>query len=196
MTGIVLSGGESRRMGRDKAFLVLDGLPLIAHVLNALHTITDRVIIVTNAPDAYASYDAIVVADALEKRGPLTGIYSGLLAATDEFSVVVACDMPFLNPDLISYMAGLAKGHDIVVPRIAGRVEPLHALYSKRLLPLIEKRLQQDERQIQGIFSEATVRYVTEPEIDRYDPGRRSFKNLNTPEEFKEATCLDLECRN
>jgi FdhD protein len=196
MTGIVLSGGESRRMGTDKAFLKLAGLPLISHVLKALGTITDRIIIVTNAPAAYASFDALLVQDVFDKRGPLTGIYSGLLAAKDTYSIVVACDMPFLSPGLISYMAGLAEGYDVVVPQIAGRVEPLHAIYSKGLLPLIEKRLQQDARQIQGLFSEARVRYVTAPEIDRYDPERRSFKNLNTPEEYKEATCLDLECRN
>ena len=183
-------------MGTDKAFLKLAGLPLISHVLKALVTITDRIIIVTNAPAAYASFDALLVQDVFDKRGPLTGIYSGLLAATDAYSIVVACDMPFLSPGLISYMAGLAEGYDVVVPQIAGRVEPLHAIYSKGLLPLIEKRLQQDARQIQGLFSEARVRYVTAPEIDRYDPERRSFKNLNTPEEYKEATCLDLECRN
>jgi len=196
MTGIVLAGGESRRMGRDKAFLILDGIPLIEHVLRTLRGIFPRTIIVTNNPSAYASYEAVVVTDAVEKRGPLTGIYSGLLKSTDEYNFVAACDMPFLNPDLIAYMAGLADGHDIVVPTIAGRVEPLHAIYSKRLLPIIEQRLQEDARQIQGIFGDARVRYVSDAEIDRYDPARRSFKNLNTPEDYKEATCLALECRS
>jgi len=196
MTGIVLSGGESRRMGRDKAFLKLDGVPLIEHVLRTLRIIFPRIIIVTNNPSAYVLYEAVVVTDAVDKQGPLTGIYSGLLHSRDEHNFVAACDMPFLNPDLIAYMAGLANGYDIVVPMIAGRVEPLHAIYSKGLLPLIEKSLQWDARQIQGIFSEARVRYVTETELDRYDPEHRSFKNLNTPEEYKEATCLDLECRS
>jgi molybdopterin-guanine dinucleotide biosynthesis protein A len=191
MTGIVLSGGESRRMGTDKAFLLLDGLPLIEHVLRVLRGVFPRVIIVTNAPARYVPYDALVVTDTVDKRGPLTGIYSGLLHSRDEYNFVAACDMPFLNPDLIAYMAGLAPGHDIVVPVINGRVEPLHAIYSKKLVPMIKKRLQEDDRQVQGIFGEARVRYVTETEIVRYDPGRRSFKNLNTLEEFKEATCSD-----
>jgi molybdopterin-guanine dinucleotide biosynthesis protein A len=194
MTGIVLSGGESRRMGREKAFLGLDGIPLIEHVLAVLRGIFSKIIIVTNNPAAYALYDAVVVTDAVDKQGPLTGIYTGLLNSTDEYIFVAACDMPFLNPGLISYMAGLADGHDIVVPRVAGRVEPLHAIYSKQLLLLIEKRLHDDALQIQGIFGEARVRYVTEKEIVRFDPERRSFKNLNTPDEYKEATCLDLEC--
>jgi molybdopterin-guanine dinucleotide biosynthesis protein A len=104
--------------------------------------------------------------------------------------------MPFLNTGLISYMMGLAAGYDIVLPRIGGLPEPLHAVYHRGLLPLIENRIQQDARQIQGIFGESRVRYVTEEEIDRYDRERRSFINLNTPLEYKEATCLDWECRN
>lgn len=196
MTGIVLAGGESRRMGSDKAFLTLDGIPLIEHVLRTLRAVFPRTIIVTNTPAAYAMYDAVVVVDSLDKRGPLTGIYSGLLHSRDEYNFVVACDMPFLNQDLIAYMAGLAQGHDIVVPKVAGYLEPLHALYHRRLLPVIEERLRQDARQIRGIYSNARVRYVTETEIHRFDPETRSFKNLNTMEEYKEATCLDLECRS
>lgn len=196
MTGIVLSGGENRRMGKDKAFLTIAGKPMIEHVLNALQGVADRIIIVSNSPQRYAAYDALVVRDALDKRGPLTGIYTGLLHATDEYSVVVACDMPFLNPRLIAYMAGLAEEYDIVLPKIGELVEPLHAIYRRSLLPVIEDHVRRNARQIRGIFSEARVRYVTESEIDRFDPERRSFKNLNTPEEYKEAACLDLECRS
>lgn len=183
-------------MGRDKAFLKLDGVPLIEHVLRTLRINFPRTIIVTNNPSAYALYDAVVVTDAVKKQCPLAGIYSGLLSSTDEYNFVAACDMPFLNAGLISYMTGLVNDHDIIVPMIAGRVEPLHAIYSKKLLPVIKKQLQGDERKVRGIFSEARVRYVTETEIDRYDPERRMFKNLNTLEEYKEATCLDLECRS
>jgi molybdopterin-guanine dinucleotide biosynthesis protein A len=196
MTGIILSGGESRRMGRDKAFLTLDGIPLIEHVLRALRGVFPRIIIVTNDPASYDQYDAAVVTDALDKQGPLTGIYSGLMHSQDDYNFVVACDMPFLNPALIAFMADLAQGHDIVVPMVAGYHEPLHAFYHRRLLPIIEDRLSRDARKIQGIYSEARVRYVTEPELARFDPEQRSFKNLNTPQEYKEATCLDLECRS
>jgi molybdopterin-guanine dinucleotide biosynthesis protein A len=196
MTGIVLAGGESRRMGRDKAFLTLDGIPLIERVLRPLRAVFPRIIIVTNDPASYVSYDAIVVTDAVNKQGPLTGIYTGLLHSRDDYNFVVACDMPYLNPDLITYMASLTQGHDIVAPMVAGYLEPLHAFYHRRLLPVIEERLGRDARQIRGIYDKARVHYVTETEIDRHDPERRSFKNLNTPEEYKEATCLDLECRS
>jgi molybdopterin-guanine dinucleotide biosynthesis protein A len=193
MTGIVLAGGKSLRMGRNKAFLELEGMSLVERVLVVLRGIFPRIIIVANTPEAYASHDAVVVADAMDKPGPLTGIYSGLLHSKDDHNFVVACDMPCLDHGLISYMAGLVGSHDIIVPLVAGCVEPLHAIYSKGLLLLIEKKLKEDIRQVQGIFSEARVRYVTEKEIIRHDPELRSFRNINTPEEYKEATCLDLE---
>jgi molybdenum cofactor guanylyltransferase len=196
MTGIVLSGGESRRMGTDKAFLLLAKVPLIEHVLRALRSVCSDIIIVTNTPERYAALNALVVTDALEKRGPLTGVYSGLLRSAEAYNMVVACDMPFLNPGLITYMAGLTSGYDIAAPRIAGRIEPLHAIYNRSLIPLIKDRIQKDDQRIQGIFSEARVRYVTEAEIGRFDPEHQSFRNLNTREEYKEATCSDLECRS
>jgi molybdopterin-guanine dinucleotide biosynthesis protein A len=191
MTGIVLSGGENRRMGTDKAFLRVAGVPMIEHVLRALRSSVDRIIIVTNSPGAYAPYDVVVTTDACGKRGPLTGIYSGLLRSHDEYNVVVACDMPFLNSRLLTYMTGLAGEYDAVLPKIGSFAEPLHAVYRRGLLPVIEDRLKGEERRIQSIFAGLRVRYVTEKEIDRFDPLRRSFINLNTPEEYEEATCSD-----
>jgi molybdopterin-guanine dinucleotide biosynthesis protein A len=191
MTGIVLAGGENRRMGKDKALLPVAGMPMIEHVLRALRQSVERIIIVTNSPGAYASYDALVVTDACEGRGPLTGIYSGLLHSRDEYNVVVACDMPFLNPQLLSYMIGLAGEYDAVLPKIGNLTEPLHAVYRRGLLQVIEDRIKNHQQRIQNIFTGLRVRYITEEEIDRLDPLRRSFINLNTPEEYKEATCLD-----
>lgn len=196
MTGIVLSGGENKRMGRDKAFLEIAGRPLIEHILQSLRHVTDKIIIVTNSPQAYSSYSAQIVTDAFDKRGPLTGIYSGLLHSTEECNVVVACDMPFLNPRLLSYMAGLAVDYDAVVPKIGEYLEPLHAVYNKHILTTIEKKIQGDQRQIKGLFNELRVRYVTEKEIESFDPKRLSFKNLNTPKEYEEVACSDLECRS
>jgi molybdenum cofactor guanylyltransferase len=191
MTGIVLAGGENRRMGVDKAFLPVAGMPMIEHVLRALRKSVERIIIVTNSPGAYASYDAVVITDACDKRGPLTGIYSGLLHSRDEYNVVVACDMPFLNSRLLSYMTGLAGQYDAVLPKIGDFIEPLHAVYRRGLLQVIEDHIKRDQRKIRGILTGLRVRHVTEKEIDRFDPLRRSFINLNTPEEYEEATCSD-----
>jgi molybdopterin-guanine dinucleotide biosynthesis protein A len=191
MTGIVLAGGENRRMGTDKAFLKLAGIPLIEHVLRALNQVFRDIIIVTNSPNLYAASNAMVVTDVFDKRGPLTGIYSGLLRSHDEYNFVVACDMPFLHPGLIAYMAEQSTGYDVVVPSIKGFPEPLHAIYRKSLLPLIEKHIRDEKRRIQDLYKDVQVRYVTEEEIDRFDPARKSFKNLNTPKDYEEAACAD-----
>jgi molybdenum cofactor guanylyltransferase len=196
MTGIVLSGGESRRMGADKAFLKLAGVPMIEHVLRAMREVCSSVIIVTKRPHLYAGFNAMVVTDADGRQGPLTGIYSGLLTSTEEYNFVAACDMPFLNPRLISSMMDLSVGYDITVPAFGGFFEPMHAVYHRDLLPVIEGRIRRDAQQIRALFREARVRYVTEQELDCHDPGRRSFVNINTPQEYEEATCLDLECRS
>ncbi len=185
MTGIVLAGGESRRMGRNKAFLKIAGLPMIEHVIRAFRTTVNHIIIVTNTPDAYASYDVEVTGDAFNQRGSLIGLYSGLLRSRDEYNFVLACDMPFLNPELLSFMAGLAGNDDVILPKVGGFVEPLHAIYRRSLLPMIGDHIKREQRQIKGIFARLSVRYVTEEEVGYFDPERRSFINVNTPDEFR-----------
>jgi molybdenum cofactor guanylyltransferase len=191
MTGIILAGGESRRMGTDKAFLDVEGRPMIEHILAVFSTLFRKTIVVTNTPERYRTYDVEVTSDVLDIRGPLTGIYSGLLRSDDEYNFVAACDMPFLNPRLIAYMGEVAAGYDAVVPQFSGFLEPLHAVYRMGILPAIETQIRKQDRRIRGIFDHIQVRYVTEEEIARFDPQKRSFRNLNTPKEYKEAVCLD-----
>jgi len=183
-------------MGKDKAFLKIAGIALIEHILRTLKDVVQDIIVVTNSPHLYSAYDVQIVTDASEKRGPLTGIYSGLLHSRDEYNFVVACDMPFLNAGLVSFMKGLSEGYDVVVPYCEGKFEPLHAVYRKRLLPVLEQQLAKEKRKIQDLFGTVLVRRITEQEIDRFDPARKSFKNLNTPEEYEEAACADWERRN
>ncbi len=196
MTGIILSGGENRRMGTDKAFLELSGRPMIEHILDVLRAVCGRLIIVTNSPERYASYGATLIRDIFDLRGPLTGIYSGLMRSEDEYNFVTACDMPFLNAGLIAYLAEQASGYDVTLPKIGEFAEPLHAVYHRRLLPVIEARLREDRREIRGILDSVKVRYITKDEISRFDPEQRSFKNINTRSEYEEALCSDWGCRN
>lgn len=191
MNGIILAGGENRRMGADKAFLDIDGRPMIEHILALFADLFKKTIIVTNTPERYRSYEAELVGDALAVRGPLTGIYSGLLWSGEEYNFIAACDMPFLNPRLIAYMGEVSRGHDAVVPRVNGLPEPLHAVYSKRTLSTIESHILSGERRIYRIFDRLDVRYLVDEEISRFDPDLRSFRNINTPEEYKEAVCSD-----
>lgn len=196
MTGIILAGGENRRMGTDKALLDLGGRPLIEHILTVFSELFERTIIVTNTPDPYRHYGVEITNDVLDVRGPLNGIYSGLLRSGEEYNFVAACDMPFLNPRLITYMGELSPGHDAVVPQFDGFLEPLHAFYRRGILTTIEAQLRRQDRRIRGVFDHIQVRYVTGEEIVRFDPQKRSFRNLNTPKEYKEAACSDSECRN
>jgi molybdopterin-guanine dinucleotide biosynthesis protein A len=191
MTGIILAGGENRRMGTDKAFLEMAGRPLVENIFNLFSRLFERTIIVTNSPERYRSYDVEVVTDAMDVRGPLTGIYSGLLRSRDEHNFVAACDMPFLNSRLIAHLGEIAPGYDAVVPRVGDLLEPLHAVYSRTILSKIESQMARGERRIQGLFGSLNIRYVPQEEIMPYDPLLRSFKNVNTPEEYKEAACLD-----
>jgi len=194
MTGIVLAGGENRRMGTDKAFLEIAGSPLIDRIFRSLKSLSWEIIVVTNTPDRYASYGVTVVGDSFDKRGPLTGIYSGLQKSNDEYNFVLACDMPFLNTRLMAYMAALADGYDIVVPAIDDLLEPLHAVYRKGIIPVIEGRIRKDDQRIRSMFGVLRVRYVQKEQIDCFDPERKSFKNLNTPQDYEEALCADWEC--
>jgi molybdopterin-guanine dinucleotide biosynthesis protein A len=196
MTGIILAGGENRRMGAEKAFLDIAGKPLIEHILRVFLERFEQTIIVTRSPERYRGLYAAVVNDALETSGPLTGIYSGLLHARTERVFVAACDMPCLSSRLIAYMEQQAGEFDAVVPLVKGLPEPLHAIYHRRSLPVILNHIQRAEQRVAQVLEHLRVRYLTEREIIHYDPQLRSFRNLNTPEEYKEAVCSDWACRN
>ncbi len=196
MTGIVLAGGESRRMGVDKAHLLINGVPMVERVIRALRSVCGHVIVVSNTPEAYSRYDVEVTRDAFNSRGSLVGIYSGLLRSREDQNLIVACDMPCLNTGLLHYMAEIAGDYDVVLPKVGSFIEPLHAVYRRGLTAVIEDHLRRDHRRIRDIFGGLRMRYVTEEEISRFDPAQRSFINLNTREEYEEVTCSDLECRN
>lgn len=185
MTGIILAGGERRRMVINKAFIKVNGAPIVERSLRILRGLFDEIIIVTNDPGPYISYRTILVGDIIKNRGPMIGVYSGLLNSRNNYSFVVACDMPFLNRSLISFMMGLTEGNDIVVPRFNGLVEPLHAIYSKKCLYAIEEQIEKGNNKIADIFNICKVRYVDEDEIVPIDPEGRSFINLNTPEDLR-----------
>jgi molybdopterin-guanine dinucleotide biosynthesis protein A len=184
VSGIVLAGGHSSRLGMDKSFVNANGQPLIEHIVAKLTKLSDDVIIVTNSPENYNHLEAKLVGDIYPGKGSLGGIYSGLRAATNAHSLVVACDMPFLDLNLLRYMILLACGHDVVIPRIGGLVEPLHAIYSKSCLEPIDRLLARGGLKIIDFFPEVRVRYVEESEVDIFDPQHLSFFNVNTPSDL------------
>jgi molybdopterin-guanine dinucleotide biosynthesis protein A len=182
ISAIVLAGGQSSRLGIDKAFLLLDGQPLVARTVHKLSALSDDLIVVANDPTRYEALalPARLVPDDRPGEGSLMGIYSGLKAARYRNALVVACDMPFLNLTLLGYMLPLADGYDVVIPRLRGLLEPLHAIYGQACLPHMARLLECGRRQIIAFLDEVRVRYVEEPEIDRFDPLHLSFVNVNT----------------
>jgi molybdopterin-guanine dinucleotide biosynthesis protein A len=171
-------------MGRDKAFLELGGRPLIEVVLDRVRTVAAEVIIATNARQRYAHLAARIVNDIHPGIGTLGGIHAGLTAATYDHALVVGCDMPFLNPSLLAYLASLSPQYDVVVPSIDGLLEPLHAVYSRSCLSLIEAQISTRQWQAFSFYPRARVRYVEQKEIILFDPELLSLRNANTPEQW------------
>jgi molybdopterin-guanine dinucleotide biosynthesis protein A len=158
-SAVVLAGGQSERLGSDKALLSLDGQPLLARTVGLLGALSRDVIVVTNDLGRYAALHlpARLVVDERPGLGSLMGVYSGLKAARNERAVVVGCDMPFLSLELLRYMLALATTYDVVIPRLGGMVEPLHAVYSRNCLPPMARVLAQGRRQIIAFFPEASA---------------------------------------
>lgn len=187
LTGIVLAGGTSRRMGRDKAFLELDGRPLIAHVIERIAQVCAEVIVVAGDVRPLAGLEARLVEDRFRGVGVLGGLHAGLEEAAYELALVVGCDMPFLHPDLLRAFARWAEGFDAAVLRQGEQVEPLHGAYRRTCLPAIETAIRADRRRIISFFPHVQVRYVSLEDVVPFDPGLRSFRNVNTPEEWEAA---------
>lgn len=184
-TGVVLAGGSSRRMGRDKAALALEGETLLARVVRRLASATREVIVVGPPERAQLVPGVRVVTDARPGLGPLGGIYSGLLAAVTPYVFVVACDMPFVNPALVHYLLSLAPSTDVVVPRTPRGTEQLHAVYARTCLPVMASRLDAGYLAVARLYHLLRVRVVEPTEWAAYDPAGLSMLNINTPEEWE-----------
>lgn len=190
-SGSVLVGGKSRRMGVDKPALLIGGEPLIARVVGALSKVVDEVVLVGNDASRFAWLGVDCVADLIPNGGPLVGIYTALTVARHPFSLIVACDMPFIQPALLAYLLERALGWDAVVPLVDGRLEPLHAVYARSCLPAIEEMIRHREWCPLDLYPRVRVRYVEEAEIAVFEGGWRSFVNLNTPEDLVVAHTLE-----
>ena len=194
ISGIVLAGGMSRRLGRNKAIEPIAGEPLISRVIERLSQVADQTVVVVNEHRRGAELplprQAKVVVDLYPGKGSLGGIFTGLSNADGEWGIVVACDMPFLNVKVFRHMLALRCGFDAVVPWLEGRPEPTHAVYSKVCLPHIQHRLETDDLKIARFFEQVRVKFVPEEEIERLDPGRLSFFNVNTQEDLDRALGL------
>lgn len=186
---IVLAGGKSKRLGRNKVTEIVGGKSLLERVVSCLTYFNSEIIVVTarelSLPRPIDYSMLKVVADIYPEKGSLGGIYSGLVNSKSHFNLVVACDMPFLNRKLLAHMIEISDGFDLVVPRLGESIEPLHAVYSKGCIPPMERLIKQNDLKILKLFPLVKMRYVEEDEINRFDPEHLSFFNINTEEDLK-----------
>jgi molybdopterin-guanine dinucleotide biosynthesis protein A len=182
ITGIILAGGKSLRFGRNKATEKIAGMTLVERVIKQLLSLTREIILVTNEDSSqFAKFDFIeVVSDIYPAKGPLGGIYTGLIASHTAANIVVACDMPFLNAALLSHMVEISPGFDAVIPRWPNnQIEPLHGIYSNSCIPVMKKRLEDNQLSISECLKEMRVHYFDQAEFSKFDPEFQSFFNIN-----------------
>jgi molybdopterin-guanine dinucleotide biosynthesis protein A len=183
LTGIVLAGGESRRMGTDKALLEVGGIPMVQRVLSALRESCAEVVVVTKQAVPYKRMGARIVVEESPVRAPLVGIIAGLRAALTPWAFVAGCDMPYLSPAAVRLLADLAVGHDAAVPRVHGIWHPVHAVYAVSALPVLESQLAGGVRRLAAVLQALRVREVSAGELRAADGTMRTLWNVNTARE-------------
>ncbi|HHV64570.1 MAG TPA: molybdenum cofactor guanylyltransferase [Peptococcaceae bacterium] len=189
VTAVLLTGGESRRMGRNKAFLDLGGKTLLERSLEVLNSICQEVVISSRETDLYSGYGYKVIEDKIKGKGPLGGLYSVLTQAEFDELFLVACDMPFLNAQAITCLYQELEEYEVAVPYVLGRLHPLHAFYRRSILPAVEKNLLADKLRFTDLFGNCRTKIVRMDELLQGNCARevieRSFINANTPEEWE-----------
>jgi molybdopterin-guanine dinucleotide biosynthesis protein A len=198
MTSVILAGGKSSRLGHSKALQVVGGKTLIQWVVDRLATLSSEIIVATayGEPIPFSGHTRTrIVADIYPGKGPLAGIQSGLIASSSSWAIVVGCDTPFLSADFLEHMTQVRSTFDIVIPRVAKKVEPLCAIYSKSCLGSIQALLEQNELSILRLLDMVKVRYVEEDEINAFDPRYLSFFNINDQDDLERARKLAEEER-
>jgi molybdenum cofactor guanylyltransferase len=191
ISGIILAGGRSLRLGHDKVLEKIGNTSLLERVVSHIDSFSKKIIIVTAQERTFAplaKYPKVkIVSDILPGQGSLGGIYTGLLESSSFYNLVVAADMPFLNESLLHYMIEKSDGYDFVLPRVNGLFEPLHAVYSRNCIAPIKSILEQGKKVIIELFDYVKVRYIEAEEVDRFDPEHLSFFNINTREDLELA---------
>jgi molybdopterin-guanine dinucleotide biosynthesis protein A len=193
MTGLLLAGGKSRRMGRDKRFLDLGGHTLLDRALVVLESLFPEVLLSVAEPlPEWRSQKTKLVTDIVPDRATLGGLYTGLSTASQPQVFAAACDMPFLAPPVIRLMADLGRGADVVMVRLASGLQPMHAIYSKACLPHLERMLEAKNLRLQDLASAQglSVKLLSEDDVRGADPQLLSFLNVNQPADLEFARKL------
>jgi len=184
VTGVILAGGQSSRMGSNKALLPYQGGRFIESIQRRFLELFDEVLLVTNTPEQYPFMRCRMVADRFPGLGALAGLHAGLYHSTNRHIFAVACDMPCLNSNLIRRLTGLRERADLVIPEGDQGLEPLHAVYGRECLPAMEAALTAWQRRLISFHDQVTVHRLPRQETALLDPGFSSFSNINTPQDY------------
>jgi len=184
VTAVILAGGNSTRMKSNKALLTLDGERFIERIFRQLSAIFRKIILVTNNPELYRFIPCQKVSDIYPGMGALAGIHAGLRSSKTSHIFAVACDMPHLNQAVIRHLLNRVNWQDVIIPESDGGLEPLHAVYGRGAIPVIEEALSRGNRKIVDCCQRLKTTVIAREEIGSLDPEFLSFRNINTPEEY------------
>lgn len=186
--GVILAGGSSSRFGSNKALAMIHDIPLIKHVADVLNSLFDETLLITNTPATYEFLDWQTKPDIFTASGPLAGIHAALDSISSSRAFLVGCDMPFLNKNLIQFICSRPGTWDAVIPRHSVGMEPLHAVYAKSALPLLEETLAKDERRVGAFIEKLDVLWVEEKDILSVVPDLTPFHNINRQQDMQVHT--------
>jgi molybdopterin-guanine dinucleotide biosynthesis protein A len=172
-------------MGRNKALLPFRGRPLIARVYEAVHSRFEDIFLVTNNPGLFDAVPCPKITDRIPGKGPISGVDAALRHSRNPYVLVVGCDAPFLSLPLLERLAGETGEADLVIPFGPDGPEPLCAIYGKGCLPLIEEFLQAGDFSLMSLIGRVRTREVSREDVATVDPGFLSFRNINTPKDFR-----------
>lgn len=185
MNGIILAGGQSSRMGRDKASLPWGESDLLNAVLERLAPVCNKIIVVSNSDRKIRIPGVQVVADHYKLCGPLGGMQAGLTVSDADYNFIAACDMPYLSTEAVAYMKQAALGYDAAVPFIDKHYNPLHAVYRQTCLPYINQMLAENNYRILNFYSQIKLLHISKEELQGFDAELRTLSNVNTPDEYQ-----------
>ncbi|MFI5304832.1 MAG: molybdenum cofactor guanylyltransferase [Nitrospiria bacterium] len=185
-TTIVLAGGKSLRMGKDKAFIEFEGQSLIQRTLDTLEPLFEKIAIISKIKEPFLSLGVPVYEDIYSEGGPMSGLYTGLFYS-DGPIFAVACDMPFLNPEVVRFLTGKLQNFDAVVCQSPDGLHPLHAAYSKSVLPLMENSLNNGDVKMMKFLEKIKLLKIDCNQIRHLDPDIRFLSNINTPGDLKKC---------
>ena len=185
MNAIILSGGKCSRISVTKPFIKIGQNTIIESTIQVLNNMFNDIIIVTNDLEKYSHLHVkTCINDIIPGKGPLGGIYAGLSCSDSFQNFIIACDMPFVEPDIITLLLNYADKYDIVIPEYNGFIEPLYAVYSKNCIKVISEHIKHNDLKVKNIFPKLNVKFV---DCNNYPMAQNAFFNINTPRDLHKA---------